>query len=276
VAVLVLAAVPAWPHVADEVTSPKVDTSGVNLQPAYPASALAARERGAVVLNVEVGETGIVSRILPLQSSGFNDLDASAISTVMGWRFAPATRNGKPEEGWAKERIVFQPPDEPAAPLATSTTAYLPVALDLDSGEREKESQEKPVPCARGEVRATLEIRKLRGHSSSASIMLRAGNEKAELITVEYRDAEKVFLVYSQGQDHRWLAFNKIASAESPVGLTLSWEPNGSVTGMIGKLQTMQIRLSSAPAAFGFAVDGAAATFRSPQLICLAPSTPPE
>jgi protein TonB len=91
-------------------TKPHIDASGVNMQPAYPASALPDREAGAVVLAVVVAADGSVEKISPVKSSGFQDLDEAAVASVMNWRFVPATKDGKATEGSTLVQVMFNPP----------------------------------------------------------------------------------------------------------------------------------------------------------------------
>lgn len=126
VAALALGA--AAPVQTGQSTPPRLDPSGTNLQPNYPASALPGREQGAIILNVEVTESGKARGVLLLQSTGFLDLDRAAIDAVLGWHFIPATTDGKPAAGHVNERIVFAPPDAPASQASALGTVvpYLP------------------------------------------------------------------------------------------------------------------------------------------------------
>lgn len=93
-----------------DVTKPRVDASGANMQPAYPATALPNREAGAVVIGALVREDGSVRQIALRHSSGYADLDTAAANAVMGWKFVPGTEDGKPVSAWANVQIVFTPP----------------------------------------------------------------------------------------------------------------------------------------------------------------------
>jgi protein TonB len=108
---MVLAALALLPPAAlGAETKPHVDASGANMQPAYPETALAAREQGAAVISALVKSDGTVRRVALLRSSGYSDLDNAAANAVHGWKFVPATDDGKPVEGWANVQIVFTPP----------------------------------------------------------------------------------------------------------------------------------------------------------------------
>ena len=103
-----LALLPAAASAAD--SKPHVDTSGANMQPAYPASALPNKESGAVVVAAKVRPDGTVAAVMVDQSSGFIDLDNAAANAVNGWKFVPATHDGQPVQGTAEVLIVFTPP----------------------------------------------------------------------------------------------------------------------------------------------------------------------
>ena len=89
---------------------PQVDASGVNLQPAYPPTALHLKEEGSVVIQATVRDDGTVRRVGLAQSSGYADLDSAAANAVMGWKFLPAMKGGEPTSGKTLVRITFQPP----------------------------------------------------------------------------------------------------------------------------------------------------------------------
>ena len=82
---------------------------GANPAPMYPARSRERAEQGTVTLHVLVAVDGSVERIEIAQSSGFDDLDRSALDTVFRrWRFVPAKRNdGQPVESWVLVPIRF-------------------------------------------------------------------------------------------------------------------------------------------------------------------------
>ncbi len=109
---LVVAALSLLPVAAlSAETKPHVDASGANMQPAYPETAVASREQGAAVISVLVRSDGTVRRVALHRSSGHSDLDSAAANAVSGWKFVPATDDGKPVERWTDVEIVFTPPD---------------------------------------------------------------------------------------------------------------------------------------------------------------------
>lgn len=92
-------------------TKAHVDASGANMQPAYPETAMAGREQGAVVVAALVKPDGTVRQVALQKSSGYSDLDEAAMNAVKGWKFVPATKDGAPIEGPASIQIVFAPPN---------------------------------------------------------------------------------------------------------------------------------------------------------------------
>jgi protein TonB len=82
---------------------------GANPAPAYPARSRQRAEQGTVTLHVLVAIDGSVERIEIADSSGYDDLDQSALDTVRErWRFVPAKRSdGRPVESWVLVPIRF-------------------------------------------------------------------------------------------------------------------------------------------------------------------------
>jgi TonB family protein len=82
---------------------------GANPAPVYPARSRQRAEQGTVTLHVLVASDGSVERIEIAESSGFDDLDQSALDTVRKrWRFVPAKRSdGHPLESWVLVPIRF-------------------------------------------------------------------------------------------------------------------------------------------------------------------------
>ncbi len=67
-----------------------------NPQPPYPPQSEEAEEEGSVGLRVRVEANGRASDVQLAKTSGYPRLDRSALRTVRGWRFTPATRGGEP------------------------------------------------------------------------------------------------------------------------------------------------------------------------------------
>ncbi len=63
--------------------------------PAYTPSALAAGIEASVALEIVVSETGLVTSVRGLEHVGYG-LDEAARQRALGYRFTPASRNGKP------------------------------------------------------------------------------------------------------------------------------------------------------------------------------------
>ena len=80
-----------------------------NPAPMYPVRSRQRAEEGTVTLHVLIAIDGSVKRIEIAESSGFDDLDRSALDTVRSrWRFVPAKRSdGRPVESWVLVPIRF-------------------------------------------------------------------------------------------------------------------------------------------------------------------------
>ncbi len=74
----------------------------------YPTQALHARMQGTVLLRVLVDESGTPQEVIVEKSSGYALLDRSAREQVMrGWKFQPATLQGKTVRAWAHVPVTF-------------------------------------------------------------------------------------------------------------------------------------------------------------------------
>jgi protein TonB len=91
-------------------TPAHVDSSQPNMQPIYPDSARAAGEQGTVLIDVMVHASGRPGQYRVAQSSGFGDLDAAALETVLNWKYVPATRDGDTVSDWASVKVVYELP----------------------------------------------------------------------------------------------------------------------------------------------------------------------
>ena len=90
---------------------PHVDTTGANMQPAWPPGAIEAKEQGTAVVGVLVNENGKPSHPTLDRSSGYSDLDDAAMTAVMNWKFVPAMRDGYPYEDKLEVGVNFQLPN---------------------------------------------------------------------------------------------------------------------------------------------------------------------
>lgn len=71
-----------------------LDYDGSPPRPVYPQHALRARQQGLVVIRVVIGKDGSVVRADVRRSSGFELLDAAAVSAALRTKFHPYSRNG--------------------------------------------------------------------------------------------------------------------------------------------------------------------------------------
>lgn len=66
----------------------------LDVTPAYPEMARAARVQGLVILEAVISQTGAVERVRVLRSQPL--LDAAAVEAVRGWRYTPTLLNNVP------------------------------------------------------------------------------------------------------------------------------------------------------------------------------------
>lgn len=78
--------------------------------PKYPLEAIRARHEGKVLVMAKIGVNGQVTETKIELSSGYLELDDSAVSTVSGWKFNPAYRDGAPVASWARVPVNFSLP----------------------------------------------------------------------------------------------------------------------------------------------------------------------
>lgn len=64
----------------------------------YPVLAVRLNEQGRTSLSFHIMPDGAVQKVSVVQSSGYDDLDQASINCVLPWRYAIATRDGKPVE----------------------------------------------------------------------------------------------------------------------------------------------------------------------------------
>ena len=102
------AAAPTAVPPAPKVELPRSDADYLNNpRPPYPPVSKRLGEQGRVMVRVFVGEDGLPQKSELRTSSGFDRLDATAVATVMRWRFRPGTRGGAPEAMWVNVPIDF-------------------------------------------------------------------------------------------------------------------------------------------------------------------------
>jgi periplasmic protein TonB len=79
-----------------------------NRPPDYPALSRRYGEQGTVTIRVLVQADGSAGKVEIAKSSGYALLDEAARNAVRGWRFGPATRDGKPVADWYLTPVVFK------------------------------------------------------------------------------------------------------------------------------------------------------------------------
>ncbi len=99
---------PVAPAPAPRLELPSSDADYLqNPKPVYPPLSKRLGEQGTVVLRVLIGADGAAQRAEVRQSSGFDRLDQTALSTVLKWRYVPGRRGGAAETMWFNVPIHF-------------------------------------------------------------------------------------------------------------------------------------------------------------------------
>jgi len=75
--------------------------------PIYPAISRRMGEEGKLVLRVELDETGHIDEAKVINSSGYDRLDAAALTAVKSWQCNPSLRNGQPVRAVALQPFNF-------------------------------------------------------------------------------------------------------------------------------------------------------------------------
>jgi len=88
-------------------TSPVMDNKSCD-PPKYPKAALMNEETGTVGMGFLVGVDGKVVDSKVEKSSGSKSLDKAALTALAQCKFKPGTKDGKPEQTWAKVDFVWK------------------------------------------------------------------------------------------------------------------------------------------------------------------------
>jgi TonB family protein len=112
------------------IAAPREDAAAPHALPPYPAHAAVCKETGQVKLQLTIGANGNVSDVQIVTSSGFADLDASALTTARRWRYAPAKKDNTPMAVQIATSIEFPPEDKPPSFEADCTAAGMKAAVE--------------------------------------------------------------------------------------------------------------------------------------------------
>lgn len=104
---------PSVPEKSAEKSAPTVDADKYadylkNPKPAYPMGPYREGIEGTVWLRVQVLEDGTVGSVELAQTSGNDELDQSALTTVKKWRFKPAVQGGVSAAQFIRIPISFK------------------------------------------------------------------------------------------------------------------------------------------------------------------------
>jgi len=75
--------------------------------PRYPGEAIREHHEGTAVVLVALDEKGQVTDATIEASSGFPELDASAIEAARGWKYSPAYAAGVPKKSVSRVPVMF-------------------------------------------------------------------------------------------------------------------------------------------------------------------------
>jgi len=101
------------PQTSDRVASIAPDTaassiSSTHTTPPYPGIARKMGEQGTVKLRLAISAQGVITGADVVQSSGFPDLDQTAVDWVVGhWKYRPAVKGGVAVASTALAAVVF-------------------------------------------------------------------------------------------------------------------------------------------------------------------------
>lgn len=92
-------------HAAD--VAPVMDAKSCE-SPKYPKAALMNEETGTVTMGFLISPDGKVVESKVEKSSGSKSLDKAALSALSLCKFKPGTKDGKPDQLWAKVDFVWK------------------------------------------------------------------------------------------------------------------------------------------------------------------------
>jgi periplasmic protein TonB len=96
---------PLVPPIPDSAASGMTDT---HTTPPYPAGARNLSQQGTVTLALSIDATGAVTNAQVKNSSGYSDLDQTAVDWVIAhWRYKPAIQNGQPVASTSMAAVKF-------------------------------------------------------------------------------------------------------------------------------------------------------------------------
>lgn len=115
----------------DVVTPPKIDLTRWNDQPVYPDGAVDKKEQGNTVLAIALEPSGRVTTVTVDTSSGFEDLDKTAVAAVKNLRFDGASNGHKNIPSVLKLTVHFQLTALPEKPITEADIYALKDVGDL-------------------------------------------------------------------------------------------------------------------------------------------------
>jgi TonB family protein len=98
--------------------------------PRFPPEAIRAGHYGTVILMIYVSANGQTGDIRVERSTGYPELDASAIDAAKHWIYLPAAKDGVPQPGWIRTPVTFE---RPIPPPPSTDSLQVGVATEADA-----------------------------------------------------------------------------------------------------------------------------------------------
>jgi TonB family protein len=98
--------------------------------PRFPKEAAAAGHYGVVTLLILVNANGDIGEVRVQESSGYPELDASAVEAAKHWLYIPQAVNGVPQAGWVRTPVTF---NRPVPPPPSTDSLRMGVATEADA-----------------------------------------------------------------------------------------------------------------------------------------------
>jgi len=272
--------------VSAQATRPRLDTSGRNMQPNYPASAMPNKERGEVLLDVVVAPGGTVEKVALVHSTGFNDLDSAAIDAVLNWHFVPAMKDDAPVEGTTTLALAFAPPGEESnLPKTPIERDYFPPDIVLSAPSEHYDEKSYDVPCSNGSISTeVLMERPAKG---------RAIAKYGVSVWMEFKDGDDWVITRAMLVDRfsnvwlqrfsmeRWMGekelstytFNAKTQFGRAIPLLVSWDQDGHVS-MTAGIEKYSMQLPKPPKKFTLDTSGIDTHLRNTILACTKSARP--
>lgn len=136
-----------------EVAVSSTDARPVELKPPrYPRLPLGRGQEGWVIVSYVVQTDGTVADPIVVESSGVADFEETALETVLGWTYEPATQGGEPvQQCQTKTQITFAIETEDRGARKKFIRRYNKITELLDEGDIDEAEDLLDETMAKGE-----------------------------------------------------------------------------------------------------------------------------